>query len=298
MLATGDASRDDVPTRRKFLMQTLGPYQLLSRLGVGATSRVYRARRGQVGPELALKVLLGDLAADPEWLGRFRREAFVLSRLRHPNAVALLDWGEADGQWYLALELVEGRLLGEWVGSRPGARFLMRVGAQLASGLAAAHDLGLVHRDLKPANVLVRADGLLKILDFGLARPGLDESPFLPTTLHSLTTPGAVLGTPRYMSPEQSLGETVTAASDLFCLGLCLYELATGSHPFASPSARDVQLRIRENPIPSLQQRRPDLPGDWILLVEQLLAKDPGRRSDAATVARTLAAMVREETVG
>lgn len=270
---------------------TIGPYRLLRRLGSGATSDVYCARRDGETSDVALKVLARSLTADREWLQRFRREACLLRRLQHRNTVALLDCGEHDDRWFIALELVQGRVLRDWVGSRPRPGFLARVGAQIAGGLAAAHALGLVHRDLKPANIMVTEDGRLKILDFGLARPVAAEHPDFPTTLHDVTRAGAILGTPRYMSPEQSLGDSVGPASDMFCLGLCLYELACGAHPFPSPFAHEVVAGIREAPTPDLARRRPDLPAELVGVVANLLRKDPALRPTAPDVFGRLAAV-------
>ena len=261
-----------------------GPYQILARLANGTTSDVFRARRDGEFTEVALKVLAKSLTADLEWLRRFQREAHLLRQLCHPNTVALLDWGQHGDRWFMALELVEGRVLRDWVGTRAKAGLLIRVGGQIAAGLAAAHDLGLVHRDLKPANIMVSDEGRVKILDFGLARPVAAIHPEFPTTFQDLTRTGAVMGTPRYMSPEQSLGQTLCPASDLFCLGLCLYELACGVHPFASPFVQEVVAGIRENPTPDLTRRRPDLPPSLIQLIGQMLHKNPAQRPSATEV--------------
>ncbi len=272
---------------------TIGPYRLLHRLASGATSDVYRARREGEGTEVALKVLARSLTSDREWLQRFQREACLLRRLHHHNTVALLDCGEHEERWFIALELVLGRSLRDWVGGRPRPGFLVRVGAQIASGLAAAHALGLVHRDLKPANIMVTEDGRLKILDFGLARPVVAEHPDFSTTLHDVTRAGAILGTPRYMSPEQSLGNAVGPASDMFCLGICLYELACGVHPFPSPFAQEVVAAIRESPTPDLARRRPDLPAPLVNLIGQMLRKDPRQRPAAVMALDTLSELAK-----
>lgn len=274
----------------------LGPYRILGQLGTGATSIVYRAAHADGGPEVALKVLNSRLTADPEWLRRFQREAHLLARLKHPNTVALLDWGTLAERWYMALELVTGRPLGDWIGARPKPAFLARVGAQLASGLAASHELGLVHRDLKPSNVIVTAEGRLKILDYGLARPVDPDQHDLPTTLAEVTGHGAVLGTPRYMSPEQTRGEPLCPASDMFCLGICLYELATGAHPFASPFPKQVLVNIQQAPTPDLARRRPDLPPEMVQVLTSLLEKNPAHRPTATAAFETLASLVPRAT--
>lgn len=273
---------------------SLGPYRILGRLGTGATSQVYRAVHQAGGAEVALKILAADLTQDRAWLRRFQREAILLRHFRHAGTVALLDCGELDGRWFMALELVEGRPLQDWVGTRPSAGFLARVGAQLTTTLAAAHAFGLVHRDLKPSNIIVMKEGHVKLLDFGLARPFQGEHPDLPTTLHELTGSGVILGTPRYMSPEQSMGDTMTAATDVFSLGLCLWELATGAHPFGSPFPKEVISAIRNKPAPDLATRRPDLPTSLVQCLTGMLEKVPASRPTAAKVAATLSAIARE----
>lgn len=270
-----------------------GPYQVIARIASGTTSDVYRARSPGLARDVALKVLAKSLTTDAAWLRRFQREAHLLRQLRHPNTVALLDYGQHQDRWFMALELVEGRVLRDWVGTRAKAGLLVRVGGQIAAGLAAAHALGLVHRDLKPANVMVSDDGRVKILDFGLARPVAATHPEFPTTFQDLTQTGAVMGTPRYMSPEQSLGQTLCPASDLFCLGLCLYELACGVHPFASPFVQEVVAGIRENPTPDLTRRRPDLPPALIQLIGRMLHKIPAQRPPAQEVFLQLSELAR-----
>ena len=260
---------------------TFGPYRLLARLGKGATSELYRATRGSDNYEIALKILSPAATEDGEWLRRFEREAHVMRRLQHPNLVSWLDSGECEGRWFLAMELVHGRGGRALVGGHPKAASLARLGAQVASGLLAAHAQGLIHRDLKPENLIVTKDGIVKILDFGLARPTRPDARDFPEHLAHLTRTGMVLGTPRYMSPEQVRGEPLTPATDLFCLGLCLFEIATGRHPFASDFHREVMAGIVETPTPQLKRWRPDLTAALIGLVEELLVKDPSARSSA-----------------
>jgi serine/threonine protein kinase len=272
---------------------TLGSYRLVGRLGTGATSQVYRAVHQDGGSDVALKILAADLTQDRAWLRRFQREALLLRHFRHAGSVALLDWGQHDGRWFMALELVEGRPLQDWIGTRPSAGFLARVGAQLTTTLAAAHAFGLVHRDLKPSNIIVMKEGTVKLLDFGLARPFQGEHPDLPTTLHELTGSGVIIGTPRYMSPEQTVGAVMTTATDLFSLGLCLWELATGAHPFGSPFPKEVISAIRDKPTPDLATRRPDYPQVLVECVTGMLMKEPASRPTAARVATTLSELAR-----
>lgn len=265
---------------------TFGSYRILGRLGRGATSQVFRARHAEHEEDVALKILDPALIHDAEWLGRFRREAHLLQSLRHRNTVGCRDWGECEGRWFMALELIAGTPLRAWVGRRTSVRFVTRVGAQFAEGLAAAHALGLVHRDLKPENLMVTPDGLLKILDFGLARQTGAADPELPAELINLTAAGMIVGTPRYMSPEQSLGHVLTTASDVFGMGLCLFEFAAGRHAFASSFAREVVGGIREAPTPDLARWRPDLPKELVAWITRMLDKAPERRPAAEEVGR------------
>ncbi len=261
-----------------------GPYQLLEKLGAGTTSRVYRATRPPAPAEMALKIFSRIAEREDPWLKRFQREAHVLRQLQHRNIVACLDFGEQDGTWFIAMELVRGHPLRSLAAGRSTASLLARLGAQVASGLAAAHRLGLIHRDLKPENLMLTADGIVKILDLGLARPIDPASPRLPEHLLDVTTTNMVVGTPRYMSPEQSRGEELTPATDLFCLGLCLFEVASGRHPFAADSPQEVLFAIRQTPAPPLARWRPDLPAELAHLIAALLAKDPQDRPPAAEV--------------
>ncbi len=268
-----------------------GPYQLTAFLGSGATSKVYRATRPPDSTELALKILSPALTTADEWLRRFQREASVMRRLQHRNIVHFLDFGECDGVWYLAMELVNGSSLRSLVGQRLHPPALAKLGAQLASGLEAAHQLGLVHRDLKPENVLLTRDGIAKILDWGLARmytrvpePTLD-------TVNDVTSVGMVVGPPRYMSPEQTLGQTLTPASDLFSLGLCLFELAARRHPFQATSTVEVMAEIRDGAAPSLDRWRPELPSSFHQLIARMLNKNPEQRPSATEVYSTLRAL-------
>jgi serine/threonine protein kinase len=258
-----------------------GQYRLLGQLGAGTTSSVYRATRGEDPTVLALKILTPAATQDDRWRRRFEREAFIMRRLQHQNLVAWLDFGELDGRCFIAMELVQGHS-GRWlVDRRLQGAALARLGAQLANGLAAAHSQSLIHRDLKPENIVVTHDGIAKILDFGLARPVDPGYEGMPAHLAEVTGAGMVVGTARYMSPEQSRGEPLTPATDVFCLGLCLFELAAGRHPFASPFAQEVVDGIRTRPAPSLQRWRPDLPAAFAEVLAALLAKDSAARPSA-----------------
>jgi eukaryotic-like serine/threonine-protein kinase len=205
----------------------LGPYEILAPLGAGGMGEVYRARDTRLGREVAVKVLPAEVASDSSRLKRFETEARSASALNHPNIVTIYDIGSKESVSYIAMELVEGKTLRELVsaGSLP-IKKLLQIGTQMAEGLARAHEAGIVHRDLKPENVMVTKDGLVKILDFGLAKltsagPGSGVETNLPT--QTATTPGVVMGTVGYMSPEQVKGQPADARSDIFAFGAILY---------------------------------------------------------------------------
>ena len=196
----------------------LGPYEILSPLGAGGMGEVYRARDTRLARDVAVKVLPESLAVDQERLKRFEKEARSASALNHPNIVTIYDIGSESGVSYIAMEVVEGVTLRELLAGGPlPIKKLLQIAPQVAEGLARAHEAGIVHRDLKPENVMVKKDGLVKVLDFGLAKlsstgSGSDEASQLPTMTG--TQPGVVVGTVSYMSPEQASGQIVDFRSD------------------------------------------------------------------------------------
>jgi predicted Ser/Thr protein kinase len=274
----------------------LGPYQIVAPLGAGGMGEVFRARDTRLGREVAVKVLPGGAAADPERRARFEQEARSASALNHPNIVTLLDIGDADGVSFIAMEHVDGRTLRELVGGGPlASRKTLDLAAQLADGLAKAHAAGIVHRDLKPENVMVSKDGFVKILDFGLAKltSPLDGSHSqLQTAAAPDTAAGAVLGTVGYMSPEQASGREVDFRTDQFALGAILYEMVTGKRPFQrATGAETLAAIIREDPEDAarLNPRSP-APLRWI--IDRCLEKDPDDRFASTTdLARDLASL-------
>ena len=275
----------------------VGRYEILAMLGAGGMGEVYRARDTRLGREVAIKVLPAALASDPERLARFEREARSASALSHPNIVAIYDVGSADHVSYIAMELVSGAPLRALMGSPVPVRRLLQIAAQIAEGLAKAHDAGIVHRDLKPENVMVTEDGLVKILDFGLAKltqgsgttvaAGTQE----PTRVTE-TEPGIVMGTVGYMSPEQALGKSVDHRSDQFALGAILYEMATGRRAFARGSTPETLAAvIREEPEP-IVQRNPRTPAPLRWTIERCLIKEPRHRyASTEDLARELATL-------
>jgi len=253
---------------------------------------VYRARDGRLGREVAIKVLPAALASDRDRLRRFEQEARSASALNHPNIVTIHDVGESDGVSWIAMELVEGGSLRQLLAAGPlPAKRTLAIGAQVAEGLAKAHGANIVHRDLKPENVMVTPDGLVKILDFGLAKPApeaAEGSEVLTATQQ--TEAGVVLGTVGYMSPEQATGRKVDYRSDQFALGAILYEMATGRRAFQRPTSIETLSAILKEEPPPLTSVRPDSPEPLEWIVRRCLAKEPDERYQSTRdLARDLA---------
>ncbi|HET9792826.1 MAG TPA: serine/threonine-protein kinase, partial [Thermoanaerobaculia bacterium] len=232
--------------------EKLGPYEILSPLGAGGMGEVYRAKDPRLGRDVAIKVLPERFADDAEAMGRFEREARAVAGLSHPNILALHDAGQHEGVSFAVMELLEGQTLrDELEEGRIAPRKAADYARQIADGLAAAHEKGVVHRDLKPENLFVTRDGRVKILDFGLARltPFTDSSDSHSPTAAVGTEPGAILGTVGYMSPEQVRGKAADARSDIFSLGAVLYEMLTGRRAFGRETAAESMTAIlREEP--------------------------------------------------
>jgi eukaryotic-like serine/threonine-protein kinase len=259
----------------------LGPYEILQSIGVGGMGEVHRARHLKLRRDVAIKVLPAEFAADPSRLARFEREARTASALNHPNIVTIYDIAEHEGTMYIAMELVEGRTLRALIADGPvPVDQAAHLASQIADGLARAHAAGIVHRDIKPANVMVTSDGLVKILDFGLAKPLTrpDSQEVTEQTLTTATREGVLAGTPHYMSPEQVSGDAVDDRSDQFAFGVVLYEMLSGKPPFDGPSARAVISAILVNPPPPLKHARPDAPAELERIICRCLEKDPDER--------------------
>jgi serine/threonine protein kinase len=262
----------------------LGSYEVIERLGSGGMGEVYRARDVRLGRSVAIKVLRPG--ADPELLHRLDREARAASALNHPNIVHIYDVGETGdaGTHYVVMELVEGETLRRRLRAGPlPMPELLDLGAQLADGLAKAHRAGIVHRDLKPENLMLDSEGVLKILDFGLAKlvatPLGDVAEDTRQTLsrHG-TRAGLLMGTLEYMSPEQASGRPVDHRTDQFSLGLLLHEMATGRPAFQRASPAQVLAAVIERDPEPLDRLRPDVPAELAVLVARCLQKEPARR--------------------
>lgn len=267
-------------------MRLVGRYELRDKIGEGAMAEVYRAYDPSIDRVLAIKLLKADVAADAESADRFLREAKAAGALAHPAIVTIYDVGQADGFAYIAMELLDGETLDAVIarGGRQSAETVLAIGAQLASALSYAHLSGIVHRDIKPANIMLGRDGRsIKLLDFGIARVEAREGDHLKTQI------GQVIGTPRYMSPEQALGRTLDGRSDLFSVGAVLYELVTGKPAFDGAGAATLALQITQgNPEP-ITASAADCPGGLRFIIEKLLSKRPERRfADGADLGRAI----------
>jgi predicted ATPase/serine/threonine protein kinase len=259
----------------------IGAYEVLSLIGRGGMGEVYLARDSRLGRNVAVKLLQSALTSNLDAVRRFEQEARAASSLNHPNIVTIHDIGDLLERRFIAMEFVEGQSLAAMIGRPLEVTALARIGAQLARALSVAHAAGIVHRDIKPENVIVREDGYVKVLDFGLARLAS-----LPTVgrADADTSPSLLLGTPRYMSPEQARGETATGASDVFSLGVVLYELATGVHPFESESTLGTLHAITTSAVPSPRRWVPGMPALVEQLLLRMLEKPAGARPTAAEV--------------
>ena len=262
----------------------LGSYEILAPLGAGGMGEVYRARDHRLGREVAIKVLPEDVAGDAERLTRFEREARALAALNHPGIVTIYSIEQAGDTRFLAMELVEG--VGLDVAMASGSFSIARfydVAIPLAEALSAAHERGIVHRDLKPSNVMITEQGRVKVLDFGLAKLAAPESgghvTEMPTASgEELTGEGKVFGTVAYMSPEQARGSKLDGRSDIFSLGVVLYQMLTGERPFRGDSTVDMISSILRDRPPVVTEIRPDLPPDLARIVRRCLEKDPRDR--------------------
>src|SRR5687768_5710448 len=240
---------------------------------------VYRARDPRLGREIAIKILQDRFAGNREYLNRFEQEARAASALNHPNIITIYEIDEMDGVPFIAMELVEGTRLRDVLRSGPvSVRKLLSIGAQMAEGLAVAHERGIVHRDLKPENVMITQDGRVKILDFGLARLRLETSPDETTSELLTQLEGRVIGTAGYMSPEQASGNPIDFHSDQFSFGAMLYEMATGRRPFSRSTPLDTLSAIVHDEPDSIEQANSKVPAPLRWIITRCLSKDPRDR--------------------
>jgi eukaryotic-like serine/threonine-protein kinase len=251
-----------------------GRYQVVRKLGAGGMANVYLAEDQELGRRVAIKILNDRHAGDDQFVERFRREAKNAAALSHPNIVSIYDRGEAEGTYYIAMEFLDGRSLKELIVGRGPAPVTVSVeyARQILQALRFAHRHGIVHRDIKPHNVLVDAEGRVKVTDFGIARAGASQ----------MTEAGSIVGTAQYLSPEQARGTAVDQRSDVYSLGIVLYELLTGTLPFNGDTPVEIAMKHLSTVPEPPSARRPDVPRDLDLIVMRALAKDPADRYQSA----------------
>ncbi|HRC87266.1 MAG TPA: serine/threonine-protein kinase, partial [Thermoanaerobaculia bacterium] len=275
-----DRSEDD-----SFVGRILGHYRILAWAGGGGMGEVYLAEDTRLRRRVALKLLPPAMAQAPERLARFEMEAKLIAALNHPSIVTLYSIEEAEGHRFLTMEYVDGKTLAESMpaGGLPIPEFL-KLAIPLAEALGAAHAQGVIHRDLKPSNIMVTRDGRVKILDFGVGKLRLADDRTVIDGLAepSLTREGVILGTPRYMSPEQVQGKELDHRSDLFSLGIIFYEMLTGRRPFAGEnSAQIISSLLRDGPPPLADVKR-EASGPLAPILDHCLAKEPEERYSSA----------------
>jgi serine/threonine protein kinase len=282
------AEMADRQERQSQVGQNISHYQVLSLLGAGGMGEVYLAQDSLLERKVALKLLPSAFTNNQERLRRFKKEARSVSSLNHPNILTIFDVGVDRDIHFIATEFIDGQSLRERLSGRPlELGEALDFAIQIASALTAAHEAGIIHRDIKPENVMLRRDGIIKVLDFGLAKltepkEGAEVGEETPTLVKVTTAAGMVLGTPQYMSPEQARGEKVDARTDIFSFGVLIYEMIAGRPPFESPKPMDVIASIlKEEPVP-LGKGHPGTPPELETIVGKALRKNRDERYETA----------------
>jgi serine/threonine protein kinase len=274
-----EVAADMLTSDHELTGQNIGHYEILSTLGKGGMGEVYLARDTKLDRKVALKFLPGDFAQDQDRLRRLEQEARATSALNHPNILTIFEIGEADGRHYIATEFIEGETLGQRIAVGPlKLGETLNISEQITSALSAAHGAGIVHRDVKPENIMIRSDGIVKVLDFGLAKLAETypnrSSPDDSTRALVKTGTGVVMGTVAYMSPEQARGLPLDARTDIWSLGVVIYQMLTGSVPFPGATSSDTLVSILEREPRSLKSFSPETPEELEWIVAKALTKD------------------------
>ncbi|MGH9942883.1 MAG: serine/threonine-protein kinase [Pyrinomonadaceae bacterium] len=274
------ARDSNLTTHESLIGKDFGKYTIESLLGAGGMGEVYLARELKLNRRVALKILPRPFVADVERADRFKREAQALSAMNHPNLITIYEVGEYGGLHFIAMEFVEGQTLRSMMRNALKLKESLSFAGQVAEALAAAHQSGIIHRDIKPDNIMVRPDGYVKLLDFGLAKLTEAQAPRGADAAH--TQAGAALGTLAYMSPEQATGEMIDHRTDIWSLGVVLYELVTRQKPFDAKDRRATVNAILSSEPASASSFDPALPSDLDLLLDKALEKDRDLRYQTA----------------
>ncbi len=264
---------------------TLAHYRIVSRLGAGGMGEVYLAQDTKLDRKVAIKFLHEEFSKDADKLGRFIQEAKAASALNHPNILTVYEIGDVDGKNYIATELIDGQTLREHLSRKESLQLntILKIGVQVSEALAAAHQAGIVHRDIKPENIMIRRDGYAKVLDFGLVKltekKNADDVSLEDATRAFInTTPGLVMGTVSYMSPEQARGKETDARTDIWSLGVVLYEMLSGKVPFSGETVNHTIVSILEKELLLLE----NVPAELQRIVRKSMTKDVDMRYQSA----------------
>ena len=252
-----------------------GRYEILKSIGEGGMANVFLAKDTILDREVAVKVLRGDLAADDKFVRRFQREALSVSNLSHPNIVEVYDVGEEDGEYYIVMEYLSGKTLKQLLKKRESLTIteVIDIMSQITDGIAHAHDAYIIHRDIKPQNIIIEDDGRIKITDFGIA---------MALNATQLTQTNSVMGSVHYLPPEQASGKSATIKSDIYSMGILMYELITGTVPFRGDNAVEIALKHMKEKVPSIRKQNPAIPQSVENIILRATAKNPRNRYESA----------------
>ena len=250
-------------------------YEIVKSIGEGGMANVYLANDKILDRKVAVKVLRGDLSSDDRFIRRFQREALSVSNLSHPNIVEVYDVGEEDSEYYIVMEYIEGKTLKQLLKKRESLTLteVIDIMTQLTDGIAHAHESYIIHRDIKPQNIMIQDDGRIKITDFGIA---------MALNATQLTQTNSVMGSVHYLPPEQASGKGATVKSDIYSMGILMYELLTGTVPFKGDNAVEIALKHMKDKIPSIRKQDPSIPQSVENILMKATAKNPRNRYDSA----------------